>query len=404
MIVQQPALRPIPGKVLMLERWMMYLLLSIPSLERRDRFAEGGVSMTRSEALQFITSYYRNPNPGDDDKFLFEEAQRYLIDTYHSPIDMHNLACFYMEERRHDLELKYLEMSAEYDYPPALEELGFIWYYGQTGEVDYRKAFEYFTRAAGCGDDVVRAWSTYKLADMYLNGHYVSKDLAKYRTMIESLYTWIMNPGKLTSMYPNPERHLPFADVMLRLAKIRAEDGQNRAALKLLREARRRLSEDIRDNPSWWGNIEVMERVVRLQHEVAGRDERALRKNGRGEKALGKNGRGGSAQGGIESSAHGKRGGNDRMDIFDVCYLADSPCRIAFLYNERRFIIDVVKDEDGCEGGNISKNSKNALATSIRFEGRWYRTAREFLEKAVIDGNKVVYLYDLLYGMEVDYG
>ena len=390
--------------------------------------------MTRSEALQFITSYYQNPNPGDDDKFLFEEAQRYLIDTYHSPIDMHNLACFYMEERRHDLELKYLEMSAEYDYPPALEELGFIWYYGQTGEVDFRKAFEYFTRAAGCGDDVVRAWSTYKLADMYLNGQCVSKDVARYRGMIENLYTWIMNPGKLTSMYPNPERHLPFADVMLRLAKIRAEDGQNRAALKLLREARRRLSEDIRDNPSWWGNIEVMERVVRLQHEVAGRDEKAPGKNGRGG-----NGNDGSAQGGIENSAHGKRGGNDRMDIFDICYLADSPCRIAFLYNERRFIIDVVKDEDGCEGVNASRESsgsedadasresnsgsedvdasedadggseggnisKNALATSIRFDGRWYRTAREFLEKAVIDGNKVVYLYDLLYGMEVNYG
>lgn len=95
--------------------------------------------MNRHEALSFISAYYRNQNPGDDDKFLFEEAHGYLIKTYHDPRDMHNLACFYMEERRHDMELKYLEMSAEYDYPPALEELGYIWYYGQTGEVDYEK-------------------------------------------------------------------------------------------------------------------------------------------------------------------------------------------------------------------------------------------------------------------------
>ena len=97
--------------------------------------------MTHAEAMKYISDYYRNDNPGDDDRFLFEEAQRYLIETRHDPRDMHNLAFFYLEQRRHDLEQKYLEMAAEYKYPPALEELGYIWYYGQNGKVDYTDQF-----------------------------------------------------------------------------------------------------------------------------------------------------------------------------------------------------------------------------------------------------------------------
>ncbi len=39
----------------------------------------------------------------------------------------------------------------------------------------------------------------------------------------------------------------------------------------------------------------------------------------------------------------------------------------------------------------------------IEFDGKWFRTPREFLEKAELDGEKVVYLYDALYDMEVSY-
>ena len=134
--------------------------------------------MTRSEALRFITDFYRNPNPGRDDMFLFEEAELFLINTYHNPSDMNNLAFHYLEQRRHDLELKYLEMAAEYDYPAAVEELGFVWYYGQTGEVDYKKAYEYYLKGSmpdNYGNDG-SMWCKYKLADMYRFGCYVDKD------------------------------------------------------------------------------------------------------------------------------------------------------------------------------------------------------------------------------------
>ena len=306
--------------------------------------------MTRSEALRFITDFYRNPNPGKDDMFLFEEAELFLINTYHNPSDMNNLAFHYLEQRRHDLELKYLEMAAEYDYPAAVEELGFVWYYGQTGEVDYKKAYEYFSAAASLDDDVVKAWSEYKLADMYLNGYYVQKDEAKFRSMIEALYAWIVNPGKLHSIYPSPELRLPHCDVYLRLARIRAQDGKTEEALKLLSDAREILSEDIRNNPAWWGNIEVMDEIVSLQYEL-----------------------------GYEA---------DRLDVFDLFGLAKKECVIAFLYEDRRFLIDIVREDDG---------------VSVKFDHKWFRTVREFFEKAEIDGERIVYIYDELYDLEVSY-
>ena len=49
-------------------------------------------------------------------------------------------------------------MAATYDYDPAYEGLAYIWYYGRTGERDFKKAFEYFSKLMEKGDPV----STYK--------------------------------------------------------------------------------------------------------------------------------------------------------------------------------------------------------------------------------------------------
>lgn len=318
--------------------------------------------MNIAEARAIIREYYQNPNPGEEDKFVFEEAYGVLIERFHNPADMHNLAFHYLEQRRHDLELKYLEMAAEYNFPNSLEELGYIWYYGQTGQVDYKKAYEYFTRAAKCGDDMVTAWARHKIADMYHHGYYVEKDEARYREMLVSLYHDIKDPDG--AYYRYRLQGMPYADVALRYAGVRAKEGAADEAARMLREERAVLSEIIRNNPEWWGNIEVMEQVVRLQHEVAG-------------------------------EAPG------RLDVYDVCWLIDRPCKVAFLYDGRRFIVEVVKEDGDVEDAD---GDSDAQENVIKFDGHWFRTAREFLEKAVIDGNKLVCLYDELYDMEVVYG
>ena len=302
--------------------------------------------MTHKEAMQFISDYYYNDNPTEEDKFLFVEAQHFLINTQHDPRDMHNLAFFYLEERKFDLEYKYLEMSAEYGYYPAYEELGYIWYYGQTGTVDYGKAFMYLSMGAECDDDIVRIFCEFKLADMYRYGYFVDKDEAKYRRTIESLYDKMTTPSKIHSVFSSEYMYSP--EITMRLAAIRAEDGRNDEARFLLKEAKEHLAELIRGNTNWWGNIEIMDEIVSLMHEVSTDDT--------------------------------------RIDIYDLFWLSKKVCKLVFIYQNRRFIVNVVADEEGL---------------SIGFENRWYRTARDFFEKAEIDGKKIVFIYDELVDVKV---
>ena len=301
--------------------------------------------MTRHEAIRLISDYYYNDNPTDEDKFLFVEAQLFLIHTYHDPEDMHNLAFFYLEERRFDLEVKYLEMAAALGHGGSIVELGYIWYYGQNGTVDYKKAFECFTQGADCGDELTCIYCGYKLADMYHYGYYVEKDEEKYRSMIEDLFKKVSDPdGGLLE--------IPFSDVAYRLAGIRAEQGRKDEAYDLLTEAQRRIAEDIRNNPNWWGRIEVMGNVVTRMKEVKPISDKPLH-------------------------------------IYDLFWIWKKPCKVAFLYGDRRFVIEVEPGEDG----NV-----------IKYESKWYRNPRDFFEKAQIGGRKIVYLYDEIFDMEVQYG
>ena len=306
--------------------------------------------MTSAEAISNIRTFYGNENPAAEDKFIFVESQLYMINTYHDPQCMHNLAFFYLEQKRFDLELKYLEMAAEYDFYPSLEELGYIWYYGQTGVTDYKKAFEYFSRSKESSDDLISMESEYKLADMYHNGFYVEKDEAKYKSIIESLFSRVTHPEGINTQYGS--EIVLYPDLAYRLAEIRVGEGKECEALKLLKGARIRLSENIRNAPSWWGNIEVMEHIVLLEYKLS-------------------------------------KASTTRLNIYDLFWISQIVSKIAFMYENRRFVIEVSEEE----GTNV-----------IKFDHKWYRTPREFFEKAELDGKRIVTLYDELYDMEVEYG
>jgi TPR repeat protein len=112
--------------------------------------------VTVEEARGYVTDYYVSETHSDEDKFSFVEALHFLIEERNDPNDMHNLAWFYAEERAFDLQLKYLEMAAKQEFFPAYEGLGYYWYYGHGGTVDYEKAFHYFSKGAGSKDDYLR--------------------------------------------------------------------------------------------------------------------------------------------------------------------------------------------------------------------------------------------------------
>lgn len=67
---------------------------------------------------------------------------------------------------------KYYEVADGLGYTLASENLAYIFYYGFGTEVDYEKAYLYFSKAALTG----RYEATYKLGDMFRNGYYVEKN------------------------------------------------------------------------------------------------------------------------------------------------------------------------------------------------------------------------------------
>ena len=101
--------------------------------------------MTVNEAREIADEFREKNNPTEEEIFLFTEAMNFLIEEEKNPGDMLYLGGVYYEMKQYDLALKYYEMAATMDFEPAFECLGYIWYYGRTGEVDYKKAFEYFS-------------------------------------------------------------------------------------------------------------------------------------------------------------------------------------------------------------------------------------------------------------------
>ncbi|MBP3238690.1 MAG: sel1 repeat family protein [Lachnospiraceae bacterium] len=211
--------------------------------------------MTNADALVALQNYYDKSNPSQDDEFMFTEALGFLIEETKDPKYMCELAWQYCSKKHFDLEIKYLEMAAESGSADAMEELGYMWYYGQHGEQDYDKAFYYFSKGVEGNGSL---WCKYKLADMYHNGYSVPKDEAKYRELIEEAYEEIKNPKYLNEPYP---------EICLRLAGIRADDGKKNEAVKLLKNAKHFLSERLALE-LFWGHIEVMCRIIRFLYQL----------------------------------------------------------------------------------------------------------------------------------------
>ncbi|MBP5273644.1 MAG: sel1 repeat family protein [Abditibacteriota bacterium] len=166
------------------------------------------------------------------------------MDETGDPDVINELGAFYYGKRMFDLALRYYELAAEKGNLYATSNLGYIWYYGRTGEKDYQKAFYYFDKASRMGDLI----AAYKVADMYKNGYFVEKDYQKYKAAIEELYPKVKNPRRLND---------PLPEVFSRLARIRSKEGDAEEALRLYDRARDFLARRIQNNP-FFGDLNVM--------------------------------------------------------------------------------------------------------------------------------------------------
>lgn len=204
--------------------------------------------MTYNEAMKIGQDFYSLANPSEDDVILFIEAMDFLIDSTHESRFMMMLGGYYYAVKDYHLARKYYEMAAECGDPDSCAGLGYIYYYGRTGEPDYEKAFKYYSKAMEAGD----IQCTYKVADMYKNGYFVGKDYDKYKQIIEQLYPKVKNARELWE---------PLPEVFTRLAKIRSEEGKTDDALRLYWNARDFLRQRIQYNP-FFGNLSIMKWLI----------------------------------------------------------------------------------------------------------------------------------------------
>lgn len=253
--------------------------------------------MTVDEARKIIRRFDENKKLTEDDVFMFTEAMNYLIETFHDPHDMMHLGGYYYKIKKFDLALKYYEMAATYDLPSAYECLGYIWYYGRTGERDFKKAFEYFSKLKDKGDPV----ATYKVADMYKNGYYVEKNQAKYEEIIEELYPVVKDMNDVFD---------PVPEVFTRLAAIRVSQGKQDEAIELYLYAKDFLAQRIRYS-AFFGNLNIMKWLIDALYDLTELDV-------------------------------------DDFDFFDLYYLLKTPHKITFFYRKDRQTLESVQEEAGC--------------------------------------------------------
>ena len=293
--------------------------------------------MTELQAKNIIKEYYSDTSKGDG--FMLVEALRYLIDKTKEPKYMHELAWYYASIKRVDLEEKYLLLATEYDYGPAYMELGYIYYYGQNGMVDYKKAYQSFKKGAGLCEELDKCWCTYKLADFYHNGYYVKKNEDKYRKMIEALYKKMRWPRYLS--YPYPE-------VAYRLANIKIDDKDKDYAEYLLLNAKDFMGQRLKYEP-FWGHMELMGNIVDALYKVRDFDY-------------------------------------DDITFYDLFYLMDRYKNISFKYQGEIYSVET---DDSLE------------QPAIKFGDKWYKTKQDFFEKARIEEKLLTAIYDDLYKFEV---
>lgn len=253
--------------------------------------------MTIKEAENIVRSFDEGRKFTDEEEFMFIEAMNFLIEERKDPRDMMYLGGYYYEKKHFDLALKYYEMAASMDYDEAYECLGYIWYYGRTGERDYGKAFEYFTKMMNKGNLV----ATYKVADMYRNGYYVDKDMNKYKSMIEDLYERVQDCRNVFD---------PVPEVYTRLARIRTDEGKEEDAVNLYLKAKDWLAQRIHFN-AFFGNLNIMKWLIDDLYKLIEFDE-------------------------------------DYFDFFDLYYLLNTPHKIRFFYENEEMNLESVIEGDEC--------------------------------------------------------
>ncbi len=300
--------------------------------------------MTVAEAKRIRDEIINKENVDEDDFFMFTEAMEFLINELHDPDDMLWLGGWYYERKDFKLARKYYEMAAEYkmDDDAAARAnlcLGYIFYYGRTGEPDYEKAFFHYKKAADAGSIV----GAYKLADMYKNGYYVEKNYDMYVSIIEPLWPKVMH---LTYVFD------PFPEIATRLAGIRAKQGRTAEAVSLYEDAKEFLSDRLhcQNGHGFFGDYTIMKFLIWNLYELKSVDY-------------------------------------DNLEFWDLYEVLKKPCTVTFKYRRKPHTLVCENDSEGL---------------MYELDGKCFRTLDDFMMKGSVSGDGFNIAAPGIYQIEVE--
>ncbi|MBR4164496.1 MAG: sel1 repeat family protein [Solobacterium sp.] len=252
--------------------------------------------MEHVKAVNAINKLRMKPILTEEEEFIYIESLMYMIEETKDTDYMVELGGYYYEKKIFDKALKYYEMADTYGDTWAAEGLGYIWYYGRTGETDYEKAFHYYSKAADRG----YLKSCIKLADMYKNGYYVKKDYGMYCHIIEEAYKTVKDAENLNEPYP---------EICTRLAGIRKKQNRYEEAISLYHDAKMFLQQRI-CYTHFFGDLNIMKWLIEDLYSMIPFDP------------LG-------------------------FDFYDLYYLLKKPVTVRFRYKGDVYTVEAVETEEG---------------------------------------------------------
>ena len=297
--------------------------------------------MTREEANAVLRKYNDKSSLTEEEEFELIETLKYL--TEHPLFESHNytfaewLGGIYYDKRMFDLALKYYELAEMQGSRWAWNGLGYIWYYGRTGTVDYEKAYHYFKKTVDHEgneiDDMYKTEAWFKIADMYKNGYYVEKNYEKYKEIIERLYEEEINEAE----WP----HESYAEIYTRLAGIRVKEGRTEEAAELYLDAKQDLIHRLLTN-RFFGDLNRINWLVNDLYELIEFDP-------------------------------------TDFDLYDLYYLLKKERLISFRHIDEKHEIESVLSEEG--------------EMNIRFDDTWYRNINDFFLKTNLGEESIEHEY-----------